>query len=244
MAINAGDTTYYQAKRGIVQDGLVLNLDAAVDQSYPGNGTTWSNLTNTTASGTLVNGPTFTNEYGGGVVFDATDDYVTLNNMSSYQLLTSDYISIDVWFKSNSFAGFSRKYLFENRSSTGSQGTNPFLIFVDRTSDIAGNLRVYGGQGQTNVANISIDTIYNLVMTIDTTSSTNNFNIYLDNVKTTDSENITNTANISDVMYLGKAYVENDYRWNGPIYRFSMYNKILSDEEVLQNYNATKGRFE
>ena len=39
MAINAGDTTYYQAKRGIVQDGLVLNLDAAVDQSYPGNGT-------------------------------------------------------------------------------------------------------------------------------------------------------------------------------------------------------------
>ena len=244
MAINAGDTTYYQAKRGIVQDGLVLNLDAAVDASYPGNGTTWSNLTNTTASGTLVNGPTFTNEYGGGVVFDATDDYVTLNNMSGYQLLTSDYISIDVWFKSNSFAGFSRKYLFENRSSTGSQGTNPFLIFVDRTSDIAGNLRVYGGQGQTNVANISIDTIYNLVMTIDTTSSTNNFNIYLDNVKTTDSENITNTANISDVMYLGKAYVENDYRWNGPIYRFSMYNKILSDEEVLQNYNATKGRFE
>ena len=244
MAINAGDTTYYQAKRGIVQDGLVLNLDAAVDASYPGNGTTWSNLTNTTASGTLVNGPTFTNEYGGGVVFDATDDYVTLNNMSGYQLLTSDYISIDVWFKSNSFAGFSRKYLFENRSSTGSQGTNPFLIFVDRTSDIAGNLSVYGGQGQTNVANISIDTIYNLVMTIDTTSSTNNFNIYLDNVKTTDSENITNTANISDVMYLGKAYVENDYRWNGPIYRFSMYNKILSDEEVLQNYNATKGRFE
>jgi len=242
MAINAGDTTYYQAKRGIVQDGLVLNLDAAVDASYPGNGTTWSNLTNTTASGTLVNGPTFTNEYGGGVVFDATDDYVTLNNMSGYQLLTSDYISIDVWFKSNSFAGFSRKYLFENRSV--GQGNNPFLIFVDRTSDIAGNLRVYGGQGQTNVANISIDTIYNLVMTIDTTSSTNNFNIYLDNVKTTDSENITNTANISDVMYLGKAYVENDYRWNGPIYRFSMYNKILSDEEVLQNYNATKGRFE
>ena len=44
MAINAGDTTYYQAKRGIVQDGLVLNLDAAVDQSYPGNGTIWHDL--------------------------------------------------------------------------------------------------------------------------------------------------------------------------------------------------------
>jgi hypothetical protein len=28
MAIQAGETTFYQAKRGIVQDGLVLNLDA------------------------------------------------------------------------------------------------------------------------------------------------------------------------------------------------------------------------
>ena len=244
MAINAGDTTYYQAKRGIVQDGLVLNLDAAVDASYPGNGTTWSNLTNTTASGTLVNGPTFTTEYGGGVVFDGTDDYTTLNNMSGYQLLTSDYISIDVWFKSNSFAGFSRKYIFDNRSLGGPQQTNPFVIFVDRTSDTAGYLRVYGGQGQTTLATINTDTIYNLIMTIDTTSSTNNFNIYLDNVKTTDSENITNTANVSDIMYLARAYPSSSYRWNGPIYRFSMYNKILSDEEVLQNYNATKGRFE
>ena len=58
MAINAGDTTYYQAKRGIVQDGLVLNLDAAVDQSYPGNGTTWYDLSDN-GNGTLTNGPTF-----------------------------------------------------------------------------------------------------------------------------------------------------------------------------------------
>ena len=75
MAINAGDTTYYQAKRGIVQDGLVLNLDAAVDQSYPGNGTTWHDLAGSN-SGTLTNGPTFDRDNGGSIVFDGTDDHV------------------------------------------------------------------------------------------------------------------------------------------------------------------------
>ena len=36
MAIQAGEDTFYQAKRGIIQDGLVLNLDAAVNTSYNG----------------------------------------------------------------------------------------------------------------------------------------------------------------------------------------------------------------
>ena len=239
MAINAGDTTYYQAKRGIVQDGLVLNLDAAVDQSYPGNGTTWSNLTNTTASGTLINGPTFTTEYGGGVLFDGTDDYATLNNMSSYQLLTSDYISIDIWFKSDSFAGFSRKYIFENRTST----SNPFPIFVDRTSDTAGNMKIYNN-ADTIIQSINTDIVYNVVYSIDTTNTTNNVIFHVNGSKSTYSYNVNQSANTSNIMYLARAYPSSSYRWNGPIYRFSMYNKILSDEEVLQNYNATKGRFE
>ena len=53
MAIQAGETTFYQAKRGIVQDGLVLNLDAAVDASYSG-GTTWRDLEGGN-NGTFIN---------------------------------------------------------------------------------------------------------------------------------------------------------------------------------------------
>ena len=47
MAIQAGEDTFYQAKRGIVQDGLVLNLDAGVDASSNG-GTTWRDLKGST----------------------------------------------------------------------------------------------------------------------------------------------------------------------------------------------------
>ena len=98
MAINAGDTTYYQAKRGIVQDGLVLNLDAAVDQSYPGNGTIWYDLEGSN-SGTLTNGPTFNKDNGGNIFFDGTDDYANLGTASSLFPGPSITASLFCWVK-------------------------------------------------------------------------------------------------------------------------------------------------
>ena len=99
MAINAGDTTYYQAKRGIVQDGLVLNLDAAVDQSYPGNGTTWHDLAGSN-SGTLTNGPTFDKDNGGSIVFDGTNDYV-----NTPVNIDANPSSIGAWFNPSATNG-------------------------------------------------------------------------------------------------------------------------------------------
>ena len=66
MGITYGTSTLFQATKGIVQDGLVLNLDAGVNKSYPRNGTTWYDLSNT-GNGTLTNGPTFSRNNGGGI---------------------------------------------------------------------------------------------------------------------------------------------------------------------------------
>lgn len=43
----------------IVEDGLVLYLDAANKKSYPGSGTVWKDLSGNGNDGTLTNGPTF-----------------------------------------------------------------------------------------------------------------------------------------------------------------------------------------
>ena len=48
----------------IVTDGLVLCLDAASKRSYPGTGTTWTDLKGGN-NGTLTNGPTFDTGNGG-----------------------------------------------------------------------------------------------------------------------------------------------------------------------------------
>jgi hypothetical protein len=54
----------------IIQDGLVLYLDAANTKSYPTTGTTWTDLSRSGNNGTLINGPTFNSGNGGSIVFD------------------------------------------------------------------------------------------------------------------------------------------------------------------------------
>ena len=68
MALNHGPK--------LVTDGLVLWMDAADRTSYPGSGTTWTDLTRNGYNGTLTNGPTFSSANGGAIVLDGTDDYV------------------------------------------------------------------------------------------------------------------------------------------------------------------------
>ena len=74
MAINAGPD--------VIEDGLVLCLDAGNNNSYPKSGTTWSDLVGTN-NGALTNGPTFDAGNGGGIVFDGTDDKVDVSNLSA-----------------------------------------------------------------------------------------------------------------------------------------------------------------
>jgi len=227
----------------VVEDGLVLCLDAASKRSYSGSGTTWIDTVGGN-NGTLTNGPTFSSANGGGIVFDGTDDNMSLNNMSDYQLLTSDYISIDIWFKSDSFAGFSRKYLFENREST-SKTTNPFALFVDRTSDTTGNLKVFISRDVTIKSGINSGVVYNVSYSIDTTNSSNNVVAYVNGSKVlTTYYNVNGTVNTSNYMYLSRAYPTTNYIWDGPIYRFSMYDKILTADEVRKNYLSTKERYQ
>ena len=57
----------------LVTKGLVLALDAASPKSYPGSGTTWSDLTGNNLNATLFNGPTFSTDNFGTIVFDGDE---------------------------------------------------------------------------------------------------------------------------------------------------------------------------
>ena len=54
-----GFGTNANAGEAIVTSGLILRYDAGNSSSYPGSGTTWSNLASSSFDGTLTNGPTF-----------------------------------------------------------------------------------------------------------------------------------------------------------------------------------------
>jgi hypothetical protein len=87
----AGRIAYYGV---IVSNCLVLSLDAAKRDSYPGTGTTWNDISGNRNNGTLTNGPTFNSGNGGSIVFDGTNDYVQTN----YDAALTDFTAC-VWFK-------------------------------------------------------------------------------------------------------------------------------------------------
>ena len=224
----------------IVENGLVLCLDAANKLSYPRTGTTWTDLSGNSNTGTLTNGPTFNAANMGGIVFDGTNDYVTVANASS--LNPSNGISVSVWVKFTSTINNTRQMLVEKHTSPGSgwwfAGENNKIVWLI--------LGTSGGEKYidlTNNTSLISGIIYNIVGTYDGTSSTLKLYVNGRDDGGTIAGGGSGLSSSSNPLIIGK-----QHNWgNGPssitMFNTSLYNRALSAAEVLQNYNATKSRF-
>jgi hypothetical protein len=228
----------------IVTDGLVFCVDAANKRSYPGAGTTWTDLTANKNNGTLTNGPTFDSANGGSIVFDGNDDYVDFNPVT----FPSTYpYSMCCWFRSNDTSDTRRTFF-----AFGNTGDDNYFILIGLTRyTIDGPYVRFGvrsgngavtsnGQGTINVQ----DGKWHEAILVATAK--NDFKFYTDGIldvtDTTDLLDNTFTMNTQAIGRLERSSPEQYYIGNVAIARF--YNRALSAEEIRQNYKATKGRFE
>jgi hypothetical protein len=222
MAIYAGVDTFWQAKRGIVQDGLVLNLDAGVTQSYPGAGTTWTDLSGNGNNGTLINGPTFISDNGGGIVFDGTNDYVYSNissNNTSY--------SLSLALKINAFTSSDMRIC-----GAVSGSTSQFALGFTSTV-----FRIWVGNSWRNTSSTFNTGIYYLVDIVNLSNSTT---VYVN------SNSVLNTVGYNSFSNLGfgsNFLLGYGTYFNGFISYIKLYNRALSANEVQQNFNVTRKRF-
>lgn len=217
----------------IITDGLVLNLDAAQLRSYPTTGTTWTDLSGNGNNGTLVNGPTFNSGNGGSIVFDGVDDYVSLptTNLSSLGLTGRTAKTMEIWMTCDSTAN-----TFKFAFAIGTPGIGNAFFIGSNAATLC-----YGGYGDDfTVSNFYADKIgipLHLVLTYDGTTGIGYYNG-------------TQHASAAKTWNMGSTYFRigqqvNDYGefWTGKIFVARVYNRTLSAQEVLQNYNATKNRF-
>ena len=239
----------------IVTDGLVLYLDAANTKSYVPSSTPWNDISRGGNNGTLINGPTFNSAKGGSIVFDGVDDYVTLGNVFNDVIAGSGKkFSTSCTFLPLST---SNQVLFSKYSDASENGRE-FAVFV---RDVGFGFKIdvifsTNLNGFVNVVRsdttLVINNLYNIVITYDDTqlTSLDKINIYINgNIS---SKTQPNTGTFGPIAAgpaqfgLGAAIASTNqtgYRYNGRIYNFSLYSKLLSATEVLQNYNATKTRF-
>lgn len=213
----------------IVTNGIVAYWDAGNTKSYPGSGTTWSDLSGNQLNMTTVNSPTFSS---GSFAFNGTNQYASATNST---LLNNQTFTVSVWVKTN--ATTQNGFWFEK----GSVNTQ-YALFQegDRIK-----CRIQTGSGfvdtiaPVTASFMNTTSWFNVVFTFVTGSQVCYVNSSVAGTGTT-------TATIpvnSGGMWIGVYGGAGGYFYNGSIAQVKVYNRVLSSSEVLQNYNTLKGRF-
>jgi hypothetical protein len=214
----------------IIEDGLVLYLDAANQKSYPGTGTTWFGLTQN-INGNINNNPTYLNNNGGIFSFDGTNENITINEISSLNLQNYTY---SFWIKRIEPAN-SGWIQFIQRSTSG---RNPGIWFyINEANRIHFSIFVSGGfNTSVNPSGFFINEWHYFTATVSFASNTTVLKGYTDGVL---KETATH-ANNSPALGTGSSYIGNRQFELG---NFAVYNRALSQEEIKTNFEATRGRY-
>jgi hypothetical protein len=232
----------------IVTDGLVLNLDAGFTPSYPTTGTTWYDVSPSGNNVTLINGPTYSSNDGGGIVFDGIDDYgITTVNQTPDLNITSS-ITIESWIKSTALANASHGAGINSKglSSDGNTGVYETLLIKSGVSNYPFFRLRIGGISPAYVPlniPISLNQTYHFVSTYDGST----MRIYINGVESgtglsTSGSIETNTQQLTvGTRYLQKS--GSNSAFSGSVFENMIYNRALTATEITQNYNAQKSRF-
>jgi hypothetical protein len=218
----------------IVEEGLVLYLDAANPKSYPGSGTTWTDLINQTAS-TLTNGPAFNSSNKGYFEFDGIDDYTIVPDASNY-IQDKTNITFGVIFKMKTLAtlrGLIGNLNYSCTRNLGLVASSSSLSFYNDT---------------TTCYNISLSNWIEvnkwLVVFGTYDGTTTKLYGFKDGVLTTSSgtskSGSTNTFT-STFRVFGNEFSSYFTHCDGSM--AFLYNRTLSEAEIKQNFEALRGRY-
>jgi len=216
----------------IVTDGLVLHLDAANNRSYVSGSNTWNDLSGNGNNGTLIQGASFNTSNNGSIIFDGTNDAVTLAS-KTYSFNGG---TLEIWTKLTS----------KNRQQgfVGINAPPKYLNFWMNTNNtmrwevIGDTALTYSPISSTTI--FSTGVWYHATGTFTGALNSLYINGVLETSSTTGAANV--PTSITTTAYIGD-YGATAYPLAGNIAVVKLYNRALSRSEIFQNYNATKGRF-
>jgi hypothetical protein len=235
-------STVQGGQGNIVTNGLVLNLDAANPRSYPQpyNGTTWSNLVavSSSISGSLTNGPTFSTSGSGCIVFDGVDDYVTASG-SILPIGTGDYC-VEAWVNRTTIPSNISKGIITGTSD------NAFYFGFGRTYNGANGLRI-GKSNILDAENCNFTFVANTWYQVVVIRISSTIYFYINGIQQITQGSGTSAFSFSSSpgarIGAGGSISTPLELLYGNISNIKIYNRGLSDSEVLQNFNATRARF-
>jgi hypothetical protein len=202
----------------IVTSGMTLMIDAGFPASFPnGTGTTWYDISGNDNIGTLNNGPTWVNSGTTSYLsFDGSNDYVTFSQVPSL----TNQLTMECLFYMNSFVSGQDRLI--------SNGDNYVLYFTSSS-----NLNFYMGNqgGDISTSGTFVGNWKHIVATYNGITK----ELYVDGVLKSSANATGNTPN-GNILNLGAYQNDSSYTFNGRLNQVRIYNKALSQSEILQNY--------
>ena len=211
----------------IVLDGLVLCLDAGNPKSYPGSGTTWTDLSGQGNNGTLVNGVGYSGDNFGSLVFDGSNDAIDVGNVNPTSGAT-----FSAWININ---GANTNYggIFNRWGSGGNS------FWIGTLNNQSSSIQVYfNGSLVHNITSLELNTW--MLLAVSHTGS--NVTSYINSSQT--NTNASSLISSTGTTSIGYDINRTNYPFKGNIAQVSIYNRALTASEIQQNYNALKGRFQ
>ena len=246
--------TRYNYTGQLVTNGLVLNLDAAKVDSYPGTGTAWRDLSGNNNNGTLTNGPTFSGiGKQASIVFDGVDDYGTVpNNVAPTSAVTMIFW-INKTFTSYYLNVFSRNNDTLTGIPTGVGYGTPITsngwIQLGYMGDGTNNYFIINGTVYSS--NTGGLFPYDYANSVVMFSMNNNGYFSGNNAPVTSFALTTATGGYTGYQWLNRnnkvlgilSTSGNRRPFDGQMSNSLFYNRVLTATEILQNFNALRGRY-
>ena len=216
----------------IVTDGLVFAVDAGSERSYPGTGSTWFDLSGNGLDMTMV-----------GTVTWNSAGYFTGWATANYFACTESYGAIlPIGNQARTIIA-----VVEAGTTTGYQHVTHYGNY---TTNQAYGLALLNGVlsdhrwGTSNNGTVGVSASNNIVM-LSTRHATNTGARFGIDTSYQDISTIIGANTASNVQFRIGSRLNNGETWmsNGKIFRVLIYNRVLTDAEIEQNYNALQSRF-
>ena len=225
----------------IVTEGLVGHWDAGNPYSYPGTGTTWTDLSGNAINGTLTNGPTYSSDRGGVFTLDGVNDHVNCGNNALTRFNNTAAFTVEGWAYFSAITGYPA---IAGQDTVGSPRNGYELLALETSSTTAmwgferfGAGTAAGAYGPAVNKSELTNRWVHLVGTYNGSTLT----LYENSISIATATGVTTSNNNTTTpLYFGRLF--SSYL-KGAIAIVRIYSRALSSAEITQNFNATRGRF-
>lgn len=233
----------FQNRQSLVTSGLVLHLEISNRDSYNGSGTIVTDLSGYGNNGTLTNGPVYKTGSGGHIQLDGTNDYIVIPHNSIFNFGTGGFTIILV-ISSEQLKGYTAYIKKGGPTEWGNSPAGWYATSANGVGDLAWYWVFANGTSHTEIPPASTfsksnDTFGLNFFSISRDGSGNIYRCW-NGVYELAATNWTSSFDNSSDIWIGRG---NTNYLKGKFPMLLIYNRALTQSEVLQNFEATRARF-